>query len=106
WAVAANGTLVVSGQLGSPNPVLVSFPDESLVTVDPSSRDFDPAISPDGSKIAFARYVSSDQHQGSNIYTVKRDGTGLTLIAAGNGSLLSRPTFSPDGSTIAYSCSY
>jgi hypothetical protein len=101
YSSAQDGTTVFSGGM----PVTLIHPDGSRVTVDSSPYDFDPAISPDGSKIAFARYVSSDGNKGSNLYTVNPDGSGLTLVASGNGELLSKPSFAPNGATIAYSCS-
>jgi hypothetical protein len=105
YGVAADGTAVFAGQLLGPAPVTLVRTDGSVVAVDSSPRDFDPAISPDGSKVAFARFVSTDPSKGSNLYTVNPDGSDLTLIAAGNGQLLQRPTFSPNGAALVYSCS-
>jgi Ca2+-binding RTX toxin-like protein len=48
-----------------------------------------PSWSPDGSRIAF--------DDGSTVYTVAADGSGLTRLAAG-----SNPAWSPDDSTIAF----
>ena len=99
YAVAADGTIVFSGEmdigLGGMAPVTVSRPDGSFVTADPSSLDFDPAVTARRTKIAFARYASSDPHAGSNIYTVNPDGSDLTLVAAGGRLVSLRPAFSP-----------
>jgi Tol biopolymer transport system component len=57
------------------------------------------AWSPDGSKLAFASAVCSACDVGGNvrIFTINRDGTGRTLVAAGGS-----PAWSPDGSLIAF----
>jgi hypothetical protein len=66
-----------------------------------NAYDDGPAIAPDGSLVAFDRYDPIDGH--ADIYTISPDGTGLTLVAGGPAQNRS-PAFSPDGSTIAYSC--
>jgi Tol biopolymer transport system component len=57
-----------------------------------------PAWSPDGRMIAFARQEPNGRFQ---IYTVNADGTGLRVIGTGELSETS-PTWSPDGSRIAF----
>jgi TolB protein len=67
--------------------------------------DDDPAWSPDGKKIAFSRFNASNTNE--DIWTMNADGTGQTLVAWG-GTLtnppsdLAQPTWSPDGSEIAF----
>ena len=71
--------------------------------LDSSPNDFDPSISYDGSKVAFARLDPSNGT--SDIYVVDSDGSNLKLLASGDAvNKLDIPTFSPDGATIAYSC--
>jgi Tol biopolymer transport system component len=92
---------------GSAAPVTLIRPDGQVVVLDSNPYDFNPSISPDGSKVVFARLVPQDYQGGvwpSDLFVVNTDGSGLTQVASGGGSRLSVPTFSPDGSTIAYSC--
>jgi Tol biopolymer transport system component len=59
--------------------------------------DFDPAVSPDGTKIAFASYRSGSSH----IYVMGADGSNpkqLTFTGKWEGD----PAWSPDGSKIAF----
>jgi Tol biopolymer transport system component len=59
--------------------------------------DYSPAISPDGSKIAFTRAEGGNQ----NIWLMNRDGSGLTALTAVTGDAI-EPVWSPDGGQIAY----
>jgi hypothetical protein len=60
-----------------------------------------PAWSPDGRKIAFA---SSDTVPPSQLFTIDRDGNGLTqLTSLPNGT--GAPTWAPDGERLAFSAS-
>jgi hypothetical protein len=108
WSIAADGSMVGNGQNGpgSVAPVTLVRPDGQVVVLDSNPYDFNPSISPDGSKVVFARAVGN--YQGgvwpSNLFVVNTDGTGLKQVASGGGSQLSEPTLSPDGSTIAYKC--
>lgn len=107
WSIAADGSMVgggAGGVAGGP-PVTLVRPNDSHLVLDSNVNDFAPAISPDGSKVAFARAEPGNgQHGPSDIWIMNSDGTGLKEIAQGNGSSLRAPTFSPDGKTIAYSC--
>lgn len=59
-----------------------------------------PSWSPDGKRIVFYRFKETD---GTNIYTIKVDGTGLKRLAhAGAGVYLEDPVWSPEGK-IAFS---
>jgi Tol biopolymer transport system component len=61
-----------------------------------SANDFEPALSPDQRRIAFARGLFSD------IYLVNVDGlTGLTRLTT-DSALNSAPAWSPDGTKIAF----
>jgi serine/threonine-protein kinase len=56
-----------------------------------------PDWSPDGSRIAF----SGGSETGSDLYVVRSDGTGVTLLTGGPGDEY-QPAWSPDGSRIAF----
>jgi hypothetical protein len=92
---------------GSAAPVTLVRPDGQVVVLDSNPYDFNPSISSDGSKVVFARLVPENDQGGvwpSNLFVVNADGSGLKQVASGGGSQFSEPTFSPDGSTIAYKC--
>jgi Tol biopolymer transport system component len=59
--------------------------------------DFDPAWSPDGSRIAFASERTGDW----DIYVINKDGTGLTRLTTSS-RRDSAPAWSPDGTRIAF----
>lgn len=105
FAVGADGS-IVNDEGNNMGPVTLIRPDGEVTVVDSNPNDFDPSLSPDGSKVVFARY-KPQKYQGawpSNLFVVNTDGSGLKQVASGGSSQLSVPTFSPDGSTIAYSC--
>jgi WD40-like Beta Propeller Repeat len=88
---------------GDNGPIWVVSPTGSQVEVDSSTYDYDPSISYDGSKVTFARYDSTTG--AADIYVVGSDGSGLRLVASGQGvNQLLTPKFSPDGNSIAYYC--
>jgi Tol biopolymer transport system component len=102
YSAAANGSIAYDDSNGAGGIWIVS-PAQPPVELDSSPNDSDVAISPDGWKVAFARYdVATDT---SDLYVVNANGSGLALVASGDGNNnLSFPSFSPDGSTIAYKC--
>jgi Tol biopolymer transport system component len=51
--------------------------------------------------IAFSKYTS-DAHTERDIYSIKTDGTGLTLLAHDPGMFVEGPAWSPDGTKIVY----
>ncbi|HYG10504.1 MAG TPA: hypothetical protein VD835_11190 [Pyrinomonadaceae bacterium] len=65
------------------------------------NADGSPAWSPDGSKIAFAGFREND---GSHIYLINPDGTGLQRLPISDASVKSEssPAWSPDGTRIAF----
>jgi hypothetical protein len=65
-----------------------------------SATDADPAYSPDGSELAFAR----DSGSGYDIWTLDLGSSTLQHVTTASGNER-HPTWSPDGSTIVYSAS-
>ena len=63
-----------------------------------AANDLDPAWSPDGTRIAFARLDGPDNY---NIYVMNADGSGVTRLTAEPRSDR-YPAWSPDGSKIAF----
>ncbi len=61
-----------------------------------------PALSPDGSKIAFVRASSDTDVAGTDIYIMDADSSELTRLTE-NHKFDSHPSWSPDGSKIAFS---
>ena len=64
---------------------------------DGSTGDFDPALSPDGSRLVFSSSRSGFQ----NLWTSRPDGTMARALTSGN-AFDERPAFSPDGTRIAF----
>lgn len=70
-----------------------------------SLSDGHPVFSPDGQRIAFSRRLCSgfpDTTCITDIYTMNADGTGETLLTPGGTSSDVDPSWSPDGSAIAF----
>ena len=68
----------------------------NLVRLTNDGDSFNPEWTPDGTKIVFAR--------SQEIYLMNADGTNLVRLTT-NGFYDAMPTFSPDGSRVAYLCS-
>jgi dipeptidyl aminopeptidase/acylaminoacyl peptidase len=69
-----------------------------------TSREVEPAWSPDGGRIAF---VSSAERCRNEVYAMDADGTGkVRLSEAGVNEADSTPSWSPDGEEIVFSRSY
>lgn len=64
-----------------------------------SASDRHPALSPDGSRLAFVR--ADIVAGGQTLYVVQTDGTGLRAVVSGQ-SPLGEPAWSPDGSRVAF----
>jgi dipeptidyl aminopeptidase/acylaminoacyl peptidase len=107
-AAPASGTIVFSSTRAA------YFHDE-VVVLDPvtgarrnlsdsPSSDRDPAVSPDGRRVAFV----TDRGGGEAVWVVGVDGSGLRRVTAeyadgpGAASVLSRPTWRADGRWLAY----
>jgi TolB protein len=60
----------------------------------------DPSFSPDGTRIAFWRYLISGLVHGARIYIMDADGSNVTEVASDG----YQPSWSPDGSQLVYGC--
>lgn len=82
--------------------------ERQLTKTPPGTFEAGPAWSPDGSRIAFSRYVSTSQYDGvASIHVMKRDGTGERQVLA-HKLFAYAPyslAWSPDGKTIAFETS-
>ncbi len=89
------------GDLSCPTDIYVMNADGtgiSRLSNDPAP-EYQPAWSPDGTRIAFVRSDGNGFSQ--DLYLMNADGTGATRLASGAG-ILAHPTWSPDGSRIAF----
>jgi hypothetical protein len=73
--------------------------DLTQLTRDPSSQYLDPAWSPDGTRIVFARW--SDDGTSSGLYLIGADGNGETRVTDSD-ALDSSPSWFPDGSALLF----
>jgi Ca2+-binding RTX toxin-like protein len=103
-ALSSDGIVVVDVATGS---------QLRLTSVDPDSglgADRDPAFSPDGTRIAFSREVEVGGLPGAagdrqwHIHVMNADGTGVASLntAGETGTCERRPSWSPDGTRIAF----
>jgi hypothetical protein len=89
---AADLTIDIQGQIayvvrasdGSMHVAIAASPDgptSGLLTVNPTWSDGSPSFSPDGSEIVFARFPARNPKLSGGIWTIGRDGLGLTNLA-------------------------
>ena len=90
-----NGRIAFVSDRDGNQEIYISNPDGSdpLRLTDTRPNDTDPAYSPDGSKIAFAR--------SSDVWVMNANGTGQVAITGIEG-VDSQPAWSPDGTQIVY----
>jgi Tol biopolymer transport system component len=118
WKVNADGTGLrkLAGGMGpawSPDGRTIAFAnDQGIATIEPDGgglKQFTVPLlgqpeeatwSPDGSRLAFSAFVSSNPYANA-IFTIKPDGTGLVRLTPAGGSDWG-PKWSPDGSRIAF----
>ena len=73
-------------------------PGSPATRVTTSTSSADPAVSPDGSKVAF---ISADPGEPYQVFVVNADGTGRRQVTTSSPAK-SQPAWSPDGTRIAY----
>ena len=95
-APTPDGRALVFSALGHLFELPVSGGATTQLTFGPS-YDFDPAMSPDGTRVAFA---SNRDGSGSNIFVLERATKRITQLTREVDA--ARPVWSPDGGTIAY----
>lgn len=109
-AGARNGKIAFAGSTNSElgnYDIFAINPDGSgfeQLTDDPAA-EFAPAWSPDGMRIAFARESGEDPggELSTSIYVMNADGINVRRVTTGEGVQDTSPTWSPDGSMIAFS---
>lgn len=104
-ASAANGTKLAFATLRGGTPDIYRMdPDGSNQTpliAGPTSSEYDPAYSPDGTRIAFSSDM--DEPGDLDIYVANADGTGAMQLTGANGPNNDEiPTWSPDSQFIAF----
>ena len=75
------------------------------VTQDATAVDGNPRWSPDGTQIAFARYMDGVNYTSSEIFIINADGTDL-LRLTDNDTIDAYPTWSPDGTQLAFTSTH
>jgi Tol biopolymer transport system component len=96
----ANGKIVFSGLVSGNYDIFSMNADGSGVTdlTRNDATEHQPAGSPDGKKIAFSRYVDSDD---AEIFVMNADGSGQRNLT-NNPAVDVYPAWSPDGTRIAF----
>lgn len=100
---------------GYGDPATANFPGIEVVSLDgvertrvspPDENDFDAALSPDGTRIAYAkRTVVNDAHglhSSFRIGVMRADGAERRLVIDDTTALYRAPTWSPDGTHLAF----
>jgi TolB protein len=88
---------------GTQPQLAVINPDGSgrqVLTNDPQHAYLYPAVSPNGRRIAFARFDSDNASDG--LFLVNADGSGQALLIHHSSQFDGEPAWSPDGSQIAF----
>ena len=85
---------------GSPWDLAVIEPDGSETTLVETSRFDGASFSPDGATVVYARWATASRR--GQLLTVASDGSGKPRLLLESKDLLYEPTYSPDGTQIAY----
>lgn len=101
-AQANSGKIVFADEFGRLLLINADGTGQTILTEALNIRDNNPVYSPDGSKIAFDRTILGKTH----IYIMNADGTNPVKVTADgplpNASFHSFPTWSPDGTRLAF----
>jgi Tol biopolymer transport system component len=99
--VIAGETIV--GDQGLPQLMLMDPGTTEGTVLTPSPYpQWDPAVSPDGSRIAYRGFYGPEEGD-YDLYLMNADGTGITRLT--HNALAANPAWSPDGSQIAFGTS-
>jgi uncharacterized delta-60 repeat protein len=101
---APSGRMAITSSRTGRDEVFLTDPDGSSpeqVTNQAGRNARDPELSPDASRITFASSADTNDLD-VDVYTVNVDGTGLAPLHTGLG-YQADPTWSPDGTKVAYS---
>ena len=102
-AQTSSGKLVFSDEFGRIQVINADGSGQTVLTPGGSNLDNNPQYSPDGSKIAFDRYIIGNGGA-INIFVMNANGTNPVAVtsSAPNNILNSDPTWSPDGAKLAF----
>jgi len=95
--------IIYDGSLDGDNDLFSINPDGSdrVNLTNNTSYDFDPTLSPDGTRIAFDSYRDDPEGFVGEIYVMKLDGTGVVRLT-NNTDDEYNPIWSPDGTKILF----
>ena len=99
----SNGRIAYESNVGGTDKeIVMGAPDGSTATQLTTNTvdDRDPAWSPDGTRIAFARLNAGTSH--FEIWTMNANGSSQAALATDAARDYTQPTWSPDGSRIAF----
>ncbi len=105
YSVSHKSTLPSGASEGDIWTVNVDGSETTRLTFDRESDEFDPAFSPDGSKVAFVSGTPGGPNASREILVMDADGSNVTNLTAANGGAGFEdddPAFSPDGTKIAF----
>jgi Tol biopolymer transport system component len=101
-AQTSSGKLIFSDELSRLLLINADGTGQTILTTGGTIQDSNPAYSPDGSKIAFDRYILGKTH----IFIMNADGTNPVAVTSDgplpNTNSNTDPTWSPDGTKLAF----